>query len=102
MDNPGYLGCQPIPGPDRPPGFESSGDGSEVVVDLACDVALEDADDLFLRQAFFDAPFDIGAGARLGAHASDDDVPQRRVGLAVTAGVDRALEFMTLRSFIDL
>jgi hypothetical protein len=34
------------------------------------------------------APFDVGAGARLGAHAGDGDVPQGGVGLAVAEGVE--------------
>jgi hypothetical protein len=62
--------------------------GAEVVVDLAGDVALEHSDDLFLGLAFFGAPLDVGAGAQVGAHAGDHDVPQRGVGSAVTAGVE--------------
>jgi hypothetical protein len=39
--------------------------GPEVRVDLAGDVTLEAADDLFLRQAFLSAAFDVGAGGRV-------------------------------------
>jgi hypothetical protein len=86
-DNSGYLECQPIPGPGLPPELECL-DGSEVVVDLSGDVALEHSDDLFLGQAFFASPLYVGAGAWVCAHAGNHDVPQRCVGLAVAAGVE--------------
>ena len=35
-----------------------------------------------------EAPRDVGLGARVGAHAGDDDAPQRMVGLTVTAPVE--------------
>ena len=46
-------------------------------IDLAGDVALEAADDLFLGQAFGGAPLDVGAGRRVRAHPGDDDPPFR-------------------------
>lgn len=52
-------------------------DGDDVGVDLARDVALEDADDLFLGATLFGAPLDVGDRARIGAHPGDHDVPQR-------------------------
>jgi hypothetical protein len=58
------------------------------VVDLAGDVALEDADDVGLRLAFLEAAGDVGPRARVGTHPGDDYDPQRRVGLAVAAAVE--------------
>ena len=60
----------------------------EVSVDLAGDVALEDAHDLALAAPFEGAPFDVGAGARVRAHASEHDPPQGVVGLPVAAPVE--------------
>ena len=59
----------------------------EVPVDLAGDVALEDAHDLGFGASFEDASFDVGAGARFGAHAGKHDAPQGVVGLPVAATV---------------
>jgi hypothetical protein len=66
----------------------SARDGAEVGVDLAGDVTLEAADDLFLRQAFFGAAFDVGACGRVRAHAGEHDPPQGMAGLAVAARVE--------------
>ncbi len=55
---------------------------------LAGDVALEDADDLALGEAFLDAALHVAAGAGVAAHAGDDDAPEGVVGLAVAAGVE--------------
>ncbi len=79
---------QPIRGPGRPRELVSAGGCPQVRVDLAGDVTLEAADDFLLRQPFFAAPFDVGAGRRMRAHPRDDDPPQSMVGLAVAAGVE--------------
>ena len=63
-----------------------------MVVDLACDVALEATDGFLLGEALLDAPVDVVAGVGVIDHAGDDDLPQRGVGLAVTT----AVEAMTL------
>jgi hypothetical protein len=78
-DRPG--GCQPISGSDpaaRSRGVRGEGlEAGQVVVDLPGDVALENPDDLFLGFAFLGPAFDVGPGARVGAHPGGDDVPQR-------------------------
>ena len=53
----------------------------EVAVDLAGDVALEDTHDLGLGEPLAAAAGDVGAGARLGAHAGEHDPPTRRGSL---------------------
>jgi hypothetical protein len=50
-----------------------------VSVDLACHVALENADDLALREPFGEAALEVVAGAWLGAEAGEHDPPQRMV-----------------------
>src|SRR5665213_3354007 len=62
--------------------------GSEGVVDLAGDVALEAAHDLPLGFAFADAALGVGAGALAVAQPADGDEVQGSVGLAVAAGVE--------------
>src|SRR5258708_4449876 len=82
---------QPIRGSGRPRSlWLSVSDVAEVGVDLAGDVPFEAAHDLFLGQAFGGAPFDVGAGRRVGAHPGDDDAPQGVVGLPVAGGVEAA------------
>jgi hypothetical protein len=44
-------------------------------VDLAGDVAFEDADDLAFGETFFASSGDIGAGSGIVAHAGDHDPP---------------------------
>ena len=61
---------------------------SEMLVDLAGDVTLEDADDLWLLSSFIEASCDVGAGTRVAAHAREHDAPQRMVGLSVPAAVE--------------
>src|ERR671911_1266766 len=61
----------------------------KVSVDLACDVALENADDLALREPFGEAALEVVAGAGLGAEAGEHDPPQRMVRLAVPARLSR-------------
>src|SRR5277367_2027315 len=70
------------------PGAWRSAAGAQVVADLAGDVALQAADDLFLGQSFVGAPGDVGAGGGVVAHPGDDDPPQGVVGLAVAAGIE--------------
>src|SRR6516165_8153569 len=83
------IGCgSRIWGQAAPGAWASAGAWAQVGVDLAGDVTLEAADDLFLSQALFAAPGDVGAGGRVGAHPGDDDPVQGVVGLAVTAGVE--------------
>ena len=80
---------QPNRGSGRPRSSVASvSDMAEVGVDLAGDVPFEAADDLFLRQAFGGAPFDVGAGRRVGAHPGDHDPPQGVVGLPVPGRVE--------------
>src|SRR4029453_5358818 len=62
--------------------------GPETPVGLAGDVALEDSHDLGLGEALVEASGDLGAGARLGAHAGVHDAPQRMVRLTVPAPVE--------------
>jgi hypothetical protein len=62
--------------------------GPEMPVGLAADVALEDSHDLGLGEALVEASGDLGAGARLGAHAGEHDAPQRMVRLTVPAPVE--------------
>src|SRR5215207_8576736 len=51
-------------------------------------VALENADDLALREPFGEAALEVVAGAWLGAEAGEHDPPQRMVRLAVPAPVE--------------
>lgn len=60
----------------------------ELVVDLSCDVALEASHGFFLGAAFVESAGDVVAGSLVADHAGDDDVPERRVRLAVTAAVE--------------
>ena len=60
----------------------------EVRVDLAGDVALEDAHDLAGGASFGEAAGDVFAGAFVAAHAGEHDPPECMVGLAVPAGVE--------------
>jgi len=60
----------------------------EVGVELAGDVALQDAHDLADGLSFRDAARIVFAGAFIVAHAGEHDVPERVVGLAVAAGVE--------------
>jgi hypothetical protein len=61
---------------------------SEMLVDLAGDVTLEDADDLRLRSSLIEASCDVGAGTHVAVHAREHDAPQRMVGLSVPAAVE--------------
>jgi hypothetical protein len=58
------------------------------VVDLAGDVALEAADDLFFGLAFGGAPGHVVLGALVPREAVQHDEIQGAVGLAVTAAVE--------------
>ena len=60
----------------------------EVRVDLAGDVAFQDAHDLAGGEPFVGATRDVFAGAFIAAHAREHDPPQRMVRLAVPAGVE--------------
>src|SRR5438128_2230757 len=62
--------------------------GAEGVVDLAGDVALEAADDLFLVQALGAVAVGVGARARAIAQSADGDQVERAVGFAVAAAVE--------------
>src|SRR5438309_7854759 len=62
--------------------------GAEGVVDLAGDVALETADDLFLVEAFGGAAFGVGAGAGAAAEPADGDQVERAVCFAVAAAIE--------------
>jgi len=63
------------------------GGADEVVVDLAGDVTLQAADDLWFCFAFFKASFDVGLGWQVVAQAGEHDAPKSVVRLAVPAGV---------------
>jgi len=60
----------------------------EMVVHVAGDVALEAAECFFLGEALFHASRDVVAGSWVADHAGDDDVPQRRVRVAIAAPVE--------------
>src|SRR5260370_19428599 len=64
---------QPNMGSGRPRSLSVSGAPGGGGVHLAGDVTLEAADDLFLGQALFAAPGDVGAGGRVGAHPGGPD-----------------------------
>lgn len=66
-------------------GVEVGLDGGE---DLAGDVALEAADDLFLGSAFLGAPVDVGAGAGVPAELAYDYPVEGGVGCPVAAAVE--------------
>src|ERR1019366_3054562 len=60
----------------------------EVVVDLPCDVALEAADRFLLGLAFLHPSGDVLTGSRVRDHPGDHDVPERGVGLTVSAAIE--------------
>jgi len=62
--------------------------GSEQVVDLAGDVTLEAADDLWFGQAFGGAPIGVSACAEVVAQPAEYDDVQGVVGGAVTSAVE--------------
>src|SRR6266536_6206997 len=62
--------------------------GTEGVVELAGDVALEAADDLGFGQALGGATVGVGAGASAVAEAADGDQVDCAVGVAVAAAVE--------------
>src|SRR5215470_11030269 len=62
---------------------------AEGVVDLAGDVALQAADDLFLGRALGGPPGRVGLGAWVVGQAGHGDRPQRGVGLPVAARLSR-------------
>jgi hypothetical protein len=66
---------------------------SSPAVDLASDVALQDADHLGLGLALFDSALEIELGLGVVRDAYHDDAPQRAVGLAIAAivGLDLAV-----------
>src|SRR5262249_39788037 len=67
---------------------------AEGVVDLAGDVALEAADDLFLGLPLGGAPRRVGLGPRVAGRAGHGDRPQRGVGLPVAAAVEPVAELL--------
>ena len=71
----GQHGCGSRFAGQAVPGELALAGGAEVAVDLAGDVTLQAADDLFLRQAFLGAPLDIGQSRRVGAHPGEHDPP---------------------------
>src|ERR1700722_12186823 len=72
----------------RPPREEgASAASAQVVVDLAGDVTLQAADDLFLGQPLLGPPFDVGAGGGVGAHPGVDEPKSSAVGLALPGAV---------------
>jgi hypothetical protein len=62
--------------------------GSEVLVDLAGDVTLEDPDDLGFGSSLGEPAGDVCAGAFVAAHTGEHDAPERMVGVAVPAAVE--------------
>src|SRR6516164_10807791 len=71
----GQHGCGSRFAGQAVPGELALAGGAEVAVDLAGDVTLQAADDLFLRQAFLGAPLDVGQSRRVGAHPGEHDPP---------------------------
>ena len=69
----------------------------DALVDLACDEALQAADDVLLRQALGGAARDVVDGRLMEAHADDHGAVDRSVGLAVTAAVETVLVRETRR-----
>ena len=63
------------------------GGADEVVVDLAGDITLQAANDLWFCFAFLEATFDVGLGWQVVAQAGEHNAPQGMVRLAVPAGV---------------
>src|SRR5712691_4743409 len=62
--------------------------GTERVVELTGDVALEAADDVAFGEAFGGAAGGVGAGAGAVVQPADGDHVQRLVGAAVAAAVE--------------
>ena len=59
--------------------------GDEPVVDVACDEALQAADDVLLGESLGGAPPDVVDGRLVPAHQHDHDSVERRVGLSLPA-----------------
>src|SRR5271155_5399977 len=59
----------------------------QVAVELAGDVALQDADDVALRASLLHLALEVGDGPRVVRDAHHDDAPDRRVLLAVPTAV---------------
>ena len=76
--------CQVSLGSDPPPGDLAA---RQVAVDLAGDIALEDADDLSLGKSIFGAALEVVAGSRIVNEPDHDDAPQGLVGLSIAAAV---------------
>ena len=57
-------------------------------VDFSGDVALETADDCFLREAFAGAPIDVRAGGGVARHSHERDTPQGPVRVPVASTVE--------------
>ena len=71
----GQHGCGSRLAGQAVPGELALAGGAEVAVDLAGDVTLQAADDLFLRLAFLGAPLDVEESRRMGAHPGEHDPP---------------------------
>jgi hypothetical protein len=76
--------CQVSLGSDPPPDDLAA---RQLAVDLAGDVALEDADYLSLGKTFFGAAFEVAASPRIVNEPDHDDAPQGLVGLPIAATV---------------
>ena len=59
-----------------------------MAVDLAGDVALEDADDLALGATLFHSALHVGLGLGIRRQPGDHDGPQGAVGLSIPAAVE--------------
>src|SRR5580692_4830312 len=66
--------------PDRQPGDSAA---RQVAIDLAGDIALQDADDLVLGHSLLQPALEIDLGPRVVGDADNDDAPKRAVGLAI-------------------
>ena len=62
--------------------------GEDRSVDLACDVALEAADDFFAGLAFGESSGHVRLRGCVPSESADDDDVERSVGLAVAAAVE--------------
>ena len=60
----------------------------QVAVELAGDIALEEADDVSLGPSFLHFALEVGGGLGVMCDADHDDAPQRAVGGAVTTAVE--------------
>jgi hypothetical protein len=69
-------------------------------VQLAGDVALQAAQDLFFAETFLGAALDVTLGRGIGGHPDNSDHPQSTIGIAVAATIE-AMPVLTSRGSVD-